>query len=285
MRFFRSVFSTCSHKMIRVVIDIRESDLWSELAPYHTPSEAEGWYAERATLDVGDIAFYLETEATATAAVAAAEDLSGANAAPIPLVVLERKTADDLGASQKDGRYREQRARLLALKGAKTAVGYVVEAPHWSASLTRTWCRGAFTEVHLQQTIIRIQMRYGISVFQAESLKETIRWIRRISKMLAVDPSVFQTGVAASACEAAAVYTKAIHVKKADNNTPERIFLSFLMSIPGLGRTAATAVAEVCENRLTLLQAMTTEQISDIKCGKKRLGAALGKVLYEALHA
>jgi N-acetyl-gamma-glutamyl-phosphate reductase len=34
-----------------------------------------------------------------------------------------------------------------------------------------------------------------------------------------------------------------------------------------------------------LNQAMTTEQISDIKCGKKRLGAALGKVLYEALHA
>lgn len=264
--------------MIRVVIDIRESELWSELTPFHTPSDTEGWYAVRAPLDVGDIAFYLESAAPT-------EDLSGSGSGILtPLVVLERKTAEDLGASQKDGRYREQRARLLALKGAKTAVGYIVEAPQWSASLTRTWCRGTFTEVHLQQTIVRIQMRYGISVFQAEAVKDTARWIRRISKMLSVDSSVFQTGVASSACEAAAAYTEAIHVKKADNNTPERIFLSFLMSIPGLGRTAANAVAEACEHRLTLLQAMNADQIADIKCGKKRLGASLGKVLYDALH-
>jgi ERCC4-type nuclease len=253
---------------IRVVIDMREEDLWAELEPYRTPG-AEGWSVEKAALDVGDIAFY------------AATDLSGAH----PLTVLERKTAEDLGASQKDGRYREQRARLFALRGAKTAIGYVVEAPPWSPSLSRSWCRGAFNEVHLQQAIVRINLRYGIPVFMSGSVKETAVWVRRIAKTLIGDPTVFQTGLATNACEAAAAYTDAIHVKKAENNTPERIFLSFLLSIPGMGKAAATAVAEATKSSFTALQALSAEDIAAVKAGKRKLGVALAGAIYAAVHS
>ena len=34
-----------------------------------------------------------------------------------PLLVLERKSLADLAASNRDGRYREQRARLLSMRG------------------------------------------------------------------------------------------------------------------------------------------------------------------------
>jgi ERCC4-type nuclease len=254
---------------IRVVIDIREDDLWAQLEPYRAHDATEGWWVEKATLDVGDIAFY------------AATDVSGAN----PLAVIERKTAEDLGASQKDGRYREQRARLLALRGAKTAIAYLVEAPHWSPSLSTSWCRGTFNEVNLQQAIVRLQLRYTIPVFQAANLKETTQWIRRIAKALAADPTVFQEGLATTACEAAAAYTEAIHVKKADNNTPERIFLSFLLSIPGLGKAAATAVAETTKNSLVTLQTLTEEELCEIKAGKRKLGKALASVIYAAVHS
>lgn len=256
---------------IRVVIDNREADLWALLEPYYEPDAAEGWCATRAVLDVGDIAFYDATIG----------DISGATQ---PLVVLERKTAEDLGASQKDGRYREQRARLLSLRGSKTAIAYILEAPHWSPTLSKTWCRGTFNEVNLQQTIVRLQLRHTIPIFQSANLKETVTWIRRIAKALHADPTVFQTGRATTVCEAAAVYTEAIHVKKAENKSPERIFLSFLLSIPGLGKTAAAALATNVENSLLKLQTLSEKELSEIKVGKKKLGKALASAIYAAIH-
>lgn len=272
--------------MFRVVIDIRESELWDALEPWHTPSD-DGWVAERAALAVGDIAFYGPVPAaTESAGAGAEEDLSGSAApTPTPLVVLERKTAEDLGASLRDGRYREQRARLQALRGAGVSVGYVIEAPPWSPTLSRTWCRGAFSEVHLQTAITRIQMRYGLTVLQASGVKETVQWIRRIAKALVADPAVYRGGMAATAAEAAAVYTEAIHVKKADNSTPERIFLTMLLSIPGLGRTMADAIAAAVGNSLTALQALTVEQLADLKAGRRKVGVALATVIHTALHS
>ena len=262
---------------IRVVIDTREEDLWAELAA-HTADTGEGWWVEKATLDVGDIAFYL-AETTST-------DLSGADAGvSTPLAVLERKTAEDLGASQKDGRYREQRARLFALRGAKTAIAYLVEAPPWSPSLSRTWCKGKFNEVQLQQAIVRMNLRYTIPVFMSTGLKETKQWIRRIAKSLVTDPTVFQDGVASTTCAAAAAYTEAIHVKKAENATPERIFLSFLLAIPGMGKAAAAALAEATHSKFSELQTMTQEQLCEVKVGKRKLSKTLAANLYVALHS
>lgn len=256
---------------IRVCIDIREDDLWRELEPFHagtTTALAENWRAEKTALAVGDVAFYR------------GDDLSGAT----PIVILERKTAEDLGASQKDGRYREQRARLYALRGAGTAIGYIVEAPPWSPTLSRSWCRGAFTEVNLQQALVRLQLRYTIPIFQATSVRETVQWIRRIAKTLVADPTAFQGGVATTRDAAAAAYTESIHVKKASNNTPERIFLSMLLAIPGIGKAAADAVATATHSSFTALLALSESQIGDIVAGKRKIGKAVAAAIHAALH-
>lgn len=251
---------------MKVLIDIRETDLWAELAGYREPSDTSPWHVEQATLDVGDIAFVT--------------DMSGA-----PAVVMERKTAEDLGASQKDGRYREQRARLFALRGAGTAIGYIVESPPWSPSFSRTWCRGAFTEVHLQQTIARLHLRYTIPVFQSTSVKDTATWIRRIAGQLVTDPNAFKGGLATDAAAAAAAYTEAINVKKADNKTPERIFHAMLMTLPGLGKAAVDAIAAATNSSFTALQALTEEQIADIPTGKRKVGKAVAASVYAGLHS
>ena len=129
-----------------------------------------------------------------------------------------------------------------------------------------------------------MNLRYTIPVFMSAGLKETKQWIRRIAKSLVADPAVFQEGVAGSACEAAAAYTEAIHVKKADNATPERIFLSFLLAIPGMGKAAATALAEATHSKFSELQTLTEEQLCEIKVGKRKLSKTLAAALYAALH-
>ena len=254
--------------VVKVLIDIREADLWKECAPYIT--DTEGWYVEQATLDVGDIAFFT--------------DVSGVMSS-MPAVTWERKTADDLGASQKDGRYREQRARLLSLRGHGTAIGYIIEAPPWSATLARSWCRGAFTEVHLQQTIARLQMRYTIPVFQSFGVTETVKWIRCVAKQLVADKAVFQGGMAVSATAAAAVYAEAIHIKKAANATPERIFASMLLVIPGLGKTAVDALGTATGSSIPKLLTMTEIELSVVQAGKRKLGASVARTIYAAFHA
>jgi ERCC4-type nuclease len=253
--------------MIRVVIDTRETDLWALCAPYTDISGNEGWIAERRNLDIGDISFYLN-------------DISGA-----PLVTLERKRVDDLGSSQKDGRYREQRARLLASRGAGTSVGYIVEAPYWTPNLTNSWCRGAFTEIHLQQTLLRLQFRYTIPVIQVSKVDETMTFIRRIARMLAADPTVFRGGLAETATAAAAVYTEAVHVKKADNKTPERIFIAMISTIPGVGGNAVTALGTATQYSMKRMLAMSASEIAAIPTGKRTIGPSVAGVIWSALHS
>lgn len=256
---------------VRVVIDIRETDLWRELEPFRKCEGeecTEGWYVEQQIMDVGDIGFFISTDKDNQASI-----------------ILERKTAEDLGASQKDGRYREQRARLYALRGKGTTIGYIVEAPAWSPTLSRTWCRGAFNEVNLQQAIVRLQFRYAIPVLQATSIKETIQWIRRIAKALVADPNVYKGGQAKTVEDASACYTEAIHVKKSENKTPERVLYSMLLTIPGLGKTAVDSLLIAAEQSLIKLQLKTEKELSEIQNGKRKLGKSLAAVIYAALHS
>ena len=253
--------------MIRVVIDTRETDLWALCAPYTDISGNEGWIAEKRNLDIGDISFYLN-------------DISGA-----PLVTLERKRVDDLGSSQKDGRYREQRTRLLAQRGLGTSVGYIVEAPYWTPNLSNSWCRGSFTEVHLQQTLVRLQFRYTMPVFQVSKVSETMTFVRRIAKMLAADPTVFRGGLAETATAAASVYTEAVHIKKSDNKTPERIFVAMLSTIPGLGGAAVTALGTATQYSMKRMLSMSANDIAAIPTGKRTIGASVAGVVWAALHS
>jgi ERCC4-type nuclease len=252
---------------VKVSIDIREDELIKAMSAYTTVGD-EGWYIVSERLDIGDIAFQIETG-----------DLSGVK------VVLERKTAADLGASQKDGRYREQRARLYSLRGSGIVIGYIVEAPAWSPTLSRAWCLGAFNEVHLQQAIVRLQFRHSIPVFHTMCINDTISYIRRIAKLLVADPTVFQSVAAKTTAEAAAAYTAEIHVKKAENNTPERILYAMLMAIPGVGKTAADGMLAACGGSLTTLIGKTVEELALIPLGKRKLGTALATTIYSIFHS
>ena len=57
------------------------------------------------------------------------------------------------------------------------------------------------------------------------------------------DANCFKGGLADTATAAAAAYAEAIHVRKADNSTPDRVVRSMLRVIPGLGPTAVEGVA------------------------------------------
>ncbi len=252
---------------VRVVIDAREDRLWEILEP------REGYQLEKAPLDVGDIAFYTRDPVTGEEREA---------------VILERKTAEDLGASQRDGRYREQRARLLAKKGAGAVVGYVLEVSlPWSKDLGRTWCRGSFKETHLLNTITRLQLRYGLPVFHAANLADTAALVGQIAAALVADPAVYREGLAGTTADAAAHYTEALHVKKASNMSSDRILCTLLRTIPGVGPAAADAIVQfVGSNGFPGFFALSETELAAIPQagGKRKVGLATAKKLWATFH-
>ena len=84
-------------------------------------------------------------------------------------VILERKSLNDLEASIIDGRYEEQRGRMLAYANEqKVAVGYVIEGE------TAGFQGRRFTGDSVLKLISQIQFKHRIPVVQTKSLETTM---------------------------------------------------------------------------------------------------------------
>lgn len=175
------------------------------------------------------------------------------------------------------------------------AIGYVVEAAMpWTPTLSRSWCRGAFKEPALQTALVRLQLRYGVPVFQASSMRETVMWIRRIAGALHADPAVFREGLATTGTAAAAAYTEAIHVKKAANMTGDRLLSTVLRTVPGCGPAAAEAIvahvglSEACGFpgffALTEAELAAISMSSSGSAKSRKVGKATAAKLWAAFH-
>ena len=239
---------------MNVIVDMRETALAASL----TPLLSSGVTLTLAALPVGDVAIKLGDEL---------------------VVLLERKTVDDLASSHGDGRYKEQRARLLAQRGAGVSIGYIVEG------VASAFAAARFSEADVRNAVLRLQFRYTIPVFPTSSVADSAALVQAVVVALQRDGNCFKGGLADTAAAAAAAYDEAIHVRKADNSTPDRVVRSMLRVIPGLGPTAVEGVAAAAGSSFARLLALSEAELAAIPLGKRRLGPALAKVVHSVLHA
>jgi ERCC4-type nuclease len=174
-------------------------------------------------------------------------------------ILLERKTVADFDASIKDGRYDEQRGRLLAYaqeRGAKVA--YVVEGNVERSSLG---------PAALVKKIAHAELNHGIPVFRTFSQAETARLCEALLAMWA-DGKFGAEGRAQRAADG-------IHVvKKANVEDPHQFALQILCQCPGLSVKAAEALlAEFGGLRQVL--AAEESALAAVKVGARRLGPAV----------
>jgi ERCC4-type nuclease len=240
-----------------LVLDNRERGLATELTRLGVPFTT-------AVLDVGDFTIQ--------------------SAAGVPLLVAERKSLTDFAASNADGRYREQRARLMAVRGGGTAVVYMLEGT-WTGDDSRLVTHGRTTEGQLRRLTSRLVLRYGMPVIATASLTETARWCRTLLAQLADDGAVFQPeeGMATATAAAMSSFTAALSTVKRANKTAGGTAAAMLSAIPGLGAKKCEAL--VADGRsIADLVGLTADELSALVVGGKRLGV-LGPVIYEALHS
>ena len=243
---------------ILVHIDYRESELIADLK-----KESE-FKMDTPNLDIGDVMFVnAETEQ--------------------PYLVLERKTLADLASSNRDGRYREQRARLLSLKGQGVTVGYLLEVGDgWTSELNRVW-HGKVPESLLATIVARLQTRHGMPVFQVRGTAGSAGYIRLLAKMLSEDPACLNP-LNTDAMVAAGVYTEALSVQKSANRNLKRVGAGMLCAIPGVGAKMSEGLLDACNGTLEGLMAKSKEEIAAIKIGKKSVGV-VAEAIWTALHS
>lgn len=188
-------------------------------------------------------------------------------------VLAERKTVADLEASILDGRYREQRTRLLShcqLNGYRPL--YIIEG-----ELDRM--NGRLAKQALRKFLTRLTLRYGVSVLQTDSVDDTAKLCSALADQLKEDPKVFMTEEAAKV-----QYTDTISVHRKGNKDDPAVFASaVLQQCTGVSAAVATAILVVYPT-LTAIWAASSQQLSVIMVGKRKVGAVVAQRLHDLLH-
>ena len=175
-------------------------------------------------------------------------------------VIIERKTVHDFEASFLDGRYREQRTRLISYAAEKKAnLLYILED---NLATARTLKPEA-----LQQLLNRLQLRYKIALINTTSVEHTAVICTLLEKQFKDDPKCF-------AYEAVG-YEQTIHVKKKDNSSdPKYVYLAMVQQISGISKAIAEALHTSFSSIPKLCEA-SEQDLAAIKVGARKLGPKL----------
>lgn len=155
-------------------------------------------------------------------------------------ILIERKTINDLVASIKDGRYKEQKVRLQTFNGQ---VIYIIEN-----LLLKT---NPYYE-HIKGAIVSISLS-NFKVIQTKNIEETAEIINKIYAKLPEKKENITGG-----------YIENIQVKKKENYTPELFYLLILSQIPKVSKKMAQEISSIYPNLELLITELKTNNIKNI---------------------
>jgi len=188
-------------------------------------------------------------------------------------LVVERKTVADLEASIMDGRYREQRTRLVTYcleRGAKPL--YMIEG-----AMDRIY--GKMSEQTLQKCLNRLALRYGVAVQHTSGLDATAQACKLLADQITAEPTVFVATDAASV-----PYASTVSVTKRGNKEDPAIFAAtVLQCCPGVSAAVATALCSL--GSFTKVFEADEATLAAIMVGKRKVGPVVAKRLYGLLHS
>ena len=218
-----------------------------------------GQQHEVKALTVGDV--WIQTVATATE-----QQTKG--------LIIERKALADLQASLFDGRYREQKARLLSTcQELKMRPVYVLEG-------NIAFAPANLSTAAIRKLINRLQLRYGIAVIQTESVADTVTWIQTTLEQIKADPEAFQPPTCPEGTQQQQpAYWQSLSSSKKTNMDAPTFARQTLALCPGLSLKAANAILEAHGPNLINVLACDEKTLADIKVGTRRVGPAVAKRL------
>ncbi len=218
----------------------------------------DGYAFDLEPLDVGDIQFVDKVS-------------------KIPFIIIERKTYADLEASIKDGRYKEQKERMLKAYPYKVRKILLLEGD------PKKFRMGEKT---LNSVIVNSMIRDHISVYCCRDFTE----ICVLLETIIINLAKYDSEIIKSACTLDGensipvfendleAYTHSVKVGKKENLTPKICFRNMLCQINGISNTVADALVEKYDSLYAFLNTLKekygenyeemSNEIGELKYGK-----------------
>ena len=166
-------------------------------------------------LDLGDIIFKANTED---------------NNNEFICLIIERKTISDLYSSIRDGRHKEQKARLLS-NYSPNSIYYIIEG-----SISRSDQRYNIITGAILNTILRDK----INIIRTKDIQETIYYLVKMYSKLLNNPNWNNSlQLPNTNSNSLDQYSNTIKTKKKENLTPRVCQIVQLSQIPGMSHTTA----------------------------------------------
>ena len=187
-------------------------------------------------------------------------------------LIIERKTIRDFEASFLDGRYREQRGRILSFcQEHKTQPIYLLEGS-WSSAT------GRLQKKAILKLINRLTLHYQIPILHTDSIHETYELVLTLVEQWKEDPKSLQR-----TSELVKV-SDGIHIQKKVNAMDHRQFgISCLAQCPGVSVKIAETLMDTLGSLKNIMNT-TQKDLEQIKIGNRKIGPVVSKRLLELLN-
>ncbi len=194
-----------------------------------------------------------------------------------PYMIIERKTVDDLSSSIKDGRYKEQKIRLINEKNKNIIILLLIEG---NIDIKT----GGIPKSTLNSVVINSMVRDGIYVYNSKDINDTCNTIIKIKKLIEKNGIQLFKPIINNSVD----YVSCIKKNKKENMTPKVCYLNQLSQIPGVSTGIAEKIFEKHNTMLDLIRELEIEEgdtIQEIRYGKsqKKIGTVVAKRIYEYL--
>lgn len=178
------------------------------------------------------------------------------------ILIIERKTIEDLASSIKDGRYREQKSRLVS-NYSLNKILYIIEG-----DLTLENKSVGYNKVSkktIYSSLINLIIRDNIHTWTSHSIKHTIEFLENMMIKLEKQGDII--------LDKSNNYTndlcKNINKVKKKNMTPEIVYRTQLCSIPGISNKFVDAIIDKYPNMTHMINSLSNlpkeEQIKIIE--------------------
>ena len=240
--------------MLNLVYDSRELKLKEYLEPTDKIQIIQEY------LDLGDIIFRDDTK---------------------DILVIERKTMCDLYSSIQDGRYKEQKIRLMN-HYAKYQIVYIIEGD--------ISCNSKFFKKAKPITdgaLLNMTFRDKLNVIRTKDVSETASILYKIGNKIIKNPEFFQNNSEISKIN----YLDTIKICKKDNMTPKLCNIVQLSQIPGVSKQMAEIIIEKYDSLSNLIMEYTKlnnledkqKLLKNIELTNRKIGPVISNRIYEFL--
>jgi len=200
----------------------------------------------------------------------------------VPILIIERKSINDLNNSIRDGRYHEQKQRLLSNIDRHRIV-YLIEGEIIDDN--------KYMDIKkIYSSILHTLFRDRLIVYRTNSILESVEFLTELVNRINSKPLDWMSYLDGNCLNYSLDIDKKVYdkvaSKKSDNNTPNVAFINMLAQIPGCSTKMSEKIVEMYKTMPNLIKSLEIDRencLKELKLENRKLGPILSSRIYNYL--